>query len=55
MKLIHTPLLRKNKKFILENISQAKQYLNSGKLSTEEIKKMVPNVKGRIITTNYTT
>ena len=34
-------LLKENKQFILENVKQAKQYVQSGKLSEEDLKKLV--------------
>jgi hypothetical protein len=41
MKLTYTKLLVENKKFILENVSQAKQYLSSGKLSDKELETLI--------------
>jgi hypothetical protein len=41
MKIIHTKLLTENKKYILENVKQAKQYVESGKLSEEELKTLI--------------
>ena len=41
MKLKHTPLLLENKSNILENVKQAKQYVQVGKLSEEDLKKLI--------------
>jgi hypothetical protein len=41
MKLIHTKLLTENKHFILENVKQAKQYVESGKLTQDELKTLI--------------
>jgi hypothetical protein len=38
---ISKTLLKENKQFILENVKQAKQYVQSGKLSEEDLKKLV--------------
>lgn len=35
------PLLRANKQYILENVKQAKQYVQSGKLSEDDLKKLI--------------
>jgi hypothetical protein len=36
-----TKLLTENKRYILENVKQAKQYIESGKLSKEDLKKLI--------------
>jgi hypothetical protein len=41
MKLKHTSLLLENKSNILENVKQAKQYVQVGKLSEEDLKKLI--------------
>lgn len=41
MKLKHSKLLTENKHSILENIKQAKQYVQSGKLSDDELKTLI--------------
>jgi hypothetical protein len=41
MRIIKSKLLKENKNFILENIKQAKQYLEQGKLSDEDFKTLV--------------
>lgn len=41
MKLATTPLLKKNKDYILENVKQAKQYVQNGKLSDDDLKKLI--------------
>ena len=41
MKLIHPKLLKENKSYILENVKQAKQYVDQGKLSEEDLKKLI--------------
>jgi len=41
MKLTHTKLLLENKTFIIENVKQAKQYADSGKLSQDELKTLI--------------
>ena len=41
MKLKHSKLLTKNKHSILENVKQAKQYVQSGKLSDDELKTLI--------------
>jgi hypothetical protein len=41
MKLIYTKLLLENKTFIIENVKQAKQYADSGKLSQDELKTLI--------------
>jgi hypothetical protein len=38
MKIIKSKLLKENKNFILENVKQAKQYLDQGKLSDADFK-----------------
>jgi hypothetical protein len=38
---VHSPLLKENKQFILENTKQAKQYIERGDLSEEEFAKLV--------------
>ena len=38
---IRKPLLRENKQYILENVKQAKQYVDSGKLTQEELKTLI--------------
>lgn len=38
---IYRPIVKKDKQFILENIKQAKQYVQSGKLSQDELKKLI--------------
>lgn len=38
---IDKPLLQENKHFILENVKQAKQYVQAGKLSEDDLKKLV--------------
>jgi hypothetical protein len=41
MKLKHSKLLTENKHSILENLKQAKQYVQSGKLSDDELKTLI--------------
>jgi hypothetical protein len=41
MKLKHTPLILENKSNILENVKQAKQYVQAGKLSEDDLKKII--------------
>jgi hypothetical protein len=41
MKIIYTKLLKENKHFILENVKQAKQYVDSGKLTQDELKTLI--------------
>jgi hypothetical protein len=41
MKLKHTSLLLENKSNILENLKQAKQYLQTGKLSEDDLKTLI--------------
>jgi hypothetical protein len=41
MKLVYTNLLRENKQYILENVKQAKVYVDQGKLTPEELKTLV--------------
>ena len=41
MRIIKSKLLKENKNFILENVKQAKQYLDQGKLSDEDFKTLV--------------
>lgn len=41
MKLTYTKLLLENKTFIIENVKQAKQYADSGKLSQDELKTLI--------------
>jgi hypothetical protein len=41
MKLIYTKILIENKKFILENLKQAKQYVESGKLTQDKLKTLI--------------
>ena len=38
---IKKPLLKENKSYIKENVKQAKQYVSSGKLSQDELKKLI--------------
>ncbi len=38
---IKKPLLKENKSYIKENVKQAKQYISSGKLSQDELKKLI--------------
>lgn len=38
---IHKPLLKENKEVILENVKQAKQYVQAGKLSQEDLKTLI--------------
>jgi hypothetical protein len=38
---IYKPLLTENKHFILENVKQAKQYVEQGKLSNDELKSLI--------------
>lgn len=38
---IRKPLLKENKSYIKENVKQAKQYVSSGKLSQDELKKLI--------------
>jgi hypothetical protein len=38
---VYTPLLGKNKQAILENVKQAKQYVQVGKLSEDNLKKLI--------------
>ena len=38
---IRKPLLKENKTYIKENVKQAKQYVSSGKLSQDELKKLI--------------
>lgn len=41
MKPIYTKLLKENKTYIQENIKQAKQYAGAGKLSEDDLKKLI--------------
>jgi hypothetical protein len=41
MKLKHIPLILENKSNILENVKQAKQYVQAGKLSEDDLKKLI--------------
>jgi hypothetical protein len=41
MKLIETKLYKKNKNHILENVKQAKQLVDSGKISSDELKQLI--------------
>jgi len=41
MKLIRTKLLTENKRYILENVKQAKMYADQGKLSEDELKQLI--------------
>jgi hypothetical protein len=41
MKLIEAKLYKKNKNHILENVKQAKQLVDSGKLSSDELKQLI--------------
>jgi len=41
MKLKHSKLLKENKNIIIENAKQAKQYVQSGKLSEEDFKSLI--------------
>lgn len=41
MKLKHSKLLKENKRYIVENTKQAKQYVKSGKLSEEDLKSLI--------------
>tara|TARA_R110000822_G_C15283729_1_gene490408 strand:+ start:74 stop:820 length:747 start_codon:yes stop_codon:yes gene_type:complete len=38
---IYRPIIKKNKQFILENVKQAKQYVESEKLSQDELNKLI--------------
>ena len=38
---LHKPLLKENKQVILENVKQAKQYVQAGKLSQEDLKTLI--------------
>lgn len=38
---IYRPIIKKNKQFILENVKQAKQYVDSNKLSQDELKTLI--------------
>lgn len=38
---IQKPILKENKTYIKENVKQAKQYVSSGKLSQDELKKLI--------------
>lgn len=38
---VRKPLLKENKTYIKENVKQAKQYVSSGKLSQDELKKLI--------------
>lgn len=38
---IYKPLLKENKQIILENVKQAKQYIQAGKLSEEDLKTLI--------------
>lgn len=41
MKLKHSKLLKENRKYILENVKQARQYVQSGKLSSEDLETLI--------------
>ena len=41
MKLTRTKLLTENKRYILENVKQAKMYADQGKLSEDELKQLI--------------
>ena len=41
MKFTHSKLLTENKKYIIENVSQAKTYVGQGKLSEDELKQLI--------------
>jgi hypothetical protein len=41
MKIIYTKFLKENKKFILENVKQAKQYVDANKLTQDELKTLI--------------
>jgi hypothetical protein len=41
MKLTHSKLLLENKNYILENVKQAKQYVEQGKLTKEELTQLI--------------
>jgi len=41
MKVSNIPLLKKNREYILENVKQAKQYVQSGKLSNDDLKTLI--------------
>ncbi len=41
MKFTHSKLLTENKKYIVENVSQAKTYVGQGKLSEDELKQLI--------------
>jgi hypothetical protein len=41
MKIIYSKLLKENKEFILENVKQAKQYVDAGKLTRDELKTLI--------------
>jgi hypothetical protein len=38
---VYKPLLKENKQVILENVKQAKQYVQAGKLSEEDLKTLI--------------
>ena len=41
MKLTYSKLLKENKSYILENVKQGKQYVAQGKLSEDDLKKLI--------------
>ena len=41
MNLSKPKLLKENKTYIIENVKQAKQYVDQGKLSKEELEKLI--------------
>jgi len=41
MKLKHSKLLKENRNYILENVKQARQYVQSGKLSSEDLETLI--------------
>ena len=41
MKFTYSKLLTENKKYIIENVSQAKTYVGQGKLSEDELKQLI--------------
>jgi hypothetical protein len=41
MRFIYTKILTENKKYIIENVRQAKTYISQGKLSQDELKQLI--------------
>ena len=41
MKFNYPKLLKENKSYILENVKQGKQYVAQGKLSEDDLKKLI--------------